>query len=153
MKLFALSLVGSLLIVSCATVPRSKPAQAPWGKTVQAVAILGNGKMSSSIFGRLKTKVGSPLRKEDIKTDLRIFWKEVGLRVEARYKLVRNGIKVEFQEKEDDTRFIWGAGVRSGTGVRGTFPFTKRTLRQETVDVNHIDPNASTIVWECEGNN
>ena len=47
---------------------------------MQAVEIeVRSGTMSSSVFRRLKTKVGDPLRKENIDADLRMFFKEVGL--------------------------------------------------------------------------
>ncbi len=149
MKLFALALVVSLLFLSCATVSRFRP-EAPYGKTVRWITL---------DCDRLKTKVGNPLRKEDVQADLNTFWKEFGLRAETHYTLVKKGVNVIFRlepiaqaTKHSDKQFVWGAGVSSGAGVRGTFQFNKRNFRQETVDLKHIDANAPTIVWGSEGN-
>ncbi len=145
----ACALVALLVLSSCATVSPPQPEQGPWGKIVQAVEVDGVTGLPaiSKIRSFLKTEVGKPLRKEDVQTDQASFWKELDLRAEIHYKLVENGVKVIFRleqitqaTQDSDKRFVWGMGVSSSAGVRGTFQFNKRnfdptqsTLRVETV--------------------
>ena len=127
------------------------PAQDPWGKRVQAIkieSITGKpGINEDQILSFLKTEVGKPLRKEHIQSDASVLWKELSLRAEVWLVLVEGGVKVIFRleqitqaTQDSDKRFVWGMGVSSPAGVRGTFQFNKRNfdptqsmLRVETV--------------------
>ncbi len=118
---------------------------------VQAIEIESStgkpGTNRDQIRSFLKTEVGKPLRKELIQSDISVLWKKLSLRASVWFVVVEGGVKVIFRLEQEaqatqgsDTRFVWGAGVSSGAGVRGTFQFNKRnfdptqsSLRVETV--------------------
>ena len=73
----ACALLALLVLPSCASVSQSEPPEEPWGKIVREIRIVNNNYTRDAlILNRLKTRLGKPLRKEDLEADLRVLWKD-----------------------------------------------------------------------------